>query len=161
MVRNILLLLLAYTFVPPSVRPSTPVVDVVKTRDTKAFLRNCCCKRRPSFWSCVFWALVIRILIATVPLEAALRQSVKNSLAVLTLGQRGLAFLGYMMHRVYKHRVPGVSRLMASLRCGVVALLQELTPHARGMHLCGVVTSARTRLFHFLFSLLRRLVGCM
>ena len=124
MVRNILLLLLAYTFVPPSVRQSTPVVDVVKTRDTKAFIRNCSCKRRPSFWSCVFWTLVIRISSALEFLEAVLKQSVKNSLAVLTLGQRGISFVGSMMRRVCKHRVPGVSRLMASF----IAVLQDLTP---------------------------------
>ncbi len=128
MVRNILLLLLAYTFVPPSVRPSTPVVDVVKTRDTKAFVRNCCCKRRPSFWICVFWTLVLMIFPSVQLLETVLKQSVKNSRAVLTLGQRGISFVGSMMHRVCKHRVPGVSRLMASLRCSVIAVLQELTP---------------------------------
>ncbi len=128
MIRNILLLLLAYTFVPPSVRPSTPVVDVVKTRDTKAFVRNCCCKRRPSFWICVFWTLVLMIFPAVQLLEAVLKQRVKNSPAFLTLGQRGISYVGSMMGRLCKHRVPGVSRLMTSLRCSVIAVLEELTP---------------------------------
>ena len=33
-----------------------------------------------------------------------------------------------MMRRVCKHRVPGVSWLMTSLRCSVIVVLQELTP---------------------------------
>ena len=128
MVRYILLLLLPYAFVPRCVRQSTPVVDVPKTRETKAFIRNSCCKRRPSFWSWVFWAFAITIFVALELLVAVLKQSVKNCLAVLTLGQRGISFVGYMMHQVCKHRVLGVSRLMASLRCSVIAVLQELTP---------------------------------
>ena len=61
-------------------------------------------------------------------LEAVLKQSVKNSPAVLTLGQRCISYVGSMMGRLCKHRVPGVSRLMTSLRCVVIAVLEELTP---------------------------------
>ena len=148
MVRYILLLLLAYAFVPRSVRPSTPVVDVPKTRETKAFICNSCCKRRPSFWSCVFWTFAITIFVALELLGAVLKQSVKNCLAVLTLGQGGISFGGYMMHQGCKHRLLGVSRLVASLWCSVNAVLQDLTPTEcicaewLGVHRFGCSTSS-------------------